>query len=334
MATSMMQKRIQSWQNSADEREAGRIEAFAAGALMAFVTCPMSIVAIAAPYWSGSQEANGMTMSFTLSLWTAATSIESAQGNADQTARMCGTEMQNSDIDCGSIHAIRFFQITGMLLALASAVVLLMAFSPLLKTRRELRPQLYLIGACLSGATGLWNLLSVCLAAGVKMPEQYSLCGAGFVFCILSMFLTVAALVLSVLARRSKSAPSIVVVQEVRKSDNAKTAPTLLVNVMPTAEKQATNLSKEAVDLENQISIVSADTAEEKADLAAKRTNETPLSLKAEPSFHNASSVTCVPGQLKVETPQSLKVETSFHNESSVTCVVPSQTKPAWVEEP
>jgi hypothetical protein len=292
----MMQKRMQAWQDSADEREAGRIEALAAGALMAFVTCPMSIVAIAATYWSGSQEANGVTISFTMSLWSAATSIEGGQGDAEQTVDMCGKEMENSDIDCGSIHAVRFFQITGMLLALASAVVLLMAFSPLLKARRELRPRLYLVGVCLSGATLLWSFLSICLAAGVKMPEQYSLSGAGFAFSILSMFLLVGALVLSLLARRSNSAPSIRVAQQIRNSDNAKRAPTLLE--MPTVEKQATQIGKEAVDLEHQTRIVSADTAEEKADPAAKQTNETPQSLKVEPSVSNRRSAICIPGQL------------------------------------
>jgi hypothetical protein len=206
--------------------------------------------------------------------------------------------MQNSAIDCDRIHAVRFFQITGLPLAFASAAILLVAFSPALKTRQEWRPKLYLIGAGLSGATLLWNLLSICLVASVEMPEPYGLCGAGFIFCILSSFMIVGALALCVRAMKSTWEPSVVVIQEARNVEKSQTVPTLLVNVAPTSQKQPTQLGKDAIDLERQISIVSADVME--GDATKKTTQASPTDPCV--GVDNQTGVTCVaPGQRKID---------------------------------
>jgi hypothetical protein len=204
MAMAAVQERFQQAQALASARNAGHVGVAIAGAIMVFVACPMSIVAIAAPYWTGSTTSPSMTVSSAASLWSISASVEGGSISADQSAGMCGDEMEGSNIDCGKIHSVRFFQITGLLLALASAAVLLVAFSPLFSAKRELRPKMYIAGACVAGVELLWNFLSFCLVASLEMGDPYSLNGAGFVFLILSSLLITTAIVIIVLVLRSE----------------------------------------------------------------------------------------------------------------------------------
>lgn len=96
--------------------------------------------------------------------------------------------------------------------ALASAVVLLVAFSPVTKEKPELRSKLCFVGACLTSVSLLCGFLSVCLVVSVEMPEPYSLNGAGFVFLILSLLLIIGAISLVVLVLTGWSPTSVAAV--------------------------------------------------------------------------------------------------------------------------
>jgi len=91
-----------------------------AAGLMLFVFCPMSIVAVAANYWTLSTEVSGATMSAKASLWEISLSTEVQGASSESSMTMCSDEMSAFD-DCGKIDAIRFFLITALLLSLASA---------------------------------------------------------------------------------------------------------------------------------------------------------------------------------------------------------------------
>merc|ERR1712080_751647 len=112
-----------------------------------------SIVAVAAPYWSMSHETHGMTMTSSVSLWTVSSTAEGNGRSADTDIDMCGDDMQDSEVDCGKISAVRFFTITALLMALASAVALLVAFSPAFRAKAEGRFKLSIVGAWLAGGT-------------------------------------------------------------------------------------------------------------------------------------------------------------------------------------
>lgn len=209
MVIAAMQNRFQKWQDSASARNAGHLGIAIAGALMLFVACPMNAVAVAAPYWTGSQAAQGATISYKTSLWTASTVFESGSSVQDQQVDLCGDEKPNQSINngCSRIRAVRIFQCSALLLALASAFILLVAFSPALKANRALRPKFYIIGACFASLTFVCNFASVCLVSSIAVPKSTSLSGTGFVFLVLSLWLTVVAMVSIALVLRSEPPP-------------------------------------------------------------------------------------------------------------------------------
>lgn len=210
-----MRGRLQQAQEFATQRNAGHLAIASAGAVMALVACPMSSVAVAYPYWTGSTSLHGIDVRSKASLWTISSSMEAGPHSSEPSADICGEHMKGSKIDCGKIHAVRFFQITASLMALTSAAVLLLAFSP--AVRQEIRPKLCTFGACITCVTLIWDFVSACVIASVNMPEPFSLNGAGFVFLILSTLLTAIALgfILPMVKRGSPkgSAPSAEVVQ-------------------------------------------------------------------------------------------------------------------------
>lgn len=206
MVIAAVQNRFQKWQDLASARNAGHLGIAIAGALMFFVACPMNVVAVAAPYWTGSQGAQGATISYKTSLWTASTVFESGSTVSDQQVDLCGDEEPNQsmNISCSRIRAVRIFQCSSLLLALVSAFILLVAFSPALKANRELQPKFYIIGACIASLTFVCNFLSVCLVSSIAVPKSTSLSGTGFIFLVLSLWLTVVAMVIIVLVLRSE----------------------------------------------------------------------------------------------------------------------------------
>merc|ERR1712048_685007 len=144
MTMEVVHQKIQQLQGRVDRMGCGHLGIAAAGALMLFVACPMSVVAVASPYWTGSEETLGATISSSASLWTVSTIAEGNGATSERDTDMCGDAAQNNDVnslnaDCGKIDAARFFTVTTLLLALTSAVVLLVSFSPATKEKLELR---------------------------------------------------------------------------------------------------------------------------------------------------------------------------------------------------
>jgi hypothetical protein len=170
--------------------------------LMFFVACLLNIVAVAAPYWTGSLNVHGAIVNSAASLWASSTSVEGS--DTEHTVDMCGDQMQNSNFDCGKIHAMRFFVITALLLAFASGSALLFAFSPALKSKQERRPTFCVIGGCLAAVTFIGDFIAWCIALSVDMPQPYSLNGAGFVFLIFSLMFNIGGVVIIMLVVRSK----------------------------------------------------------------------------------------------------------------------------------
>jgi len=168
-----------------------------AAGLMFFVFCPMSIIAVAATYWTYSLEAPGATVSAKASLWKISLSTEIGDSSSESEMDMCSDEMPAFD-DCGKIDAVRFFLITALLLSLASACCLALAFSPKLKPAAALRRKMSIAGISLAAVALVWDFLSVCLAASIDMTESYSLNGAGFVFLVLELFVVTSAIALAV----------------------------------------------------------------------------------------------------------------------------------------
>jgi hypothetical protein len=232
----------------------------AASVLMFFVACPLSIVAVATPYWTGSLNVHGATLNSAASLWTLSTSAEGS--DTEQTADICDGQMQNSGIECGKIHAVRFFVITDLLLAFTSGSVLLFGFSPALKSKQERRPTFCVIGGCLAAVSFIGDFIAWCVAASVAMPAPFSFNGAGVVFLIFSLLFTVGALVMIILIVRKEVTPIVVAIgagkapaSEVhpqpatnQKEVVEKMPPTLLV--VPSSEKQSSAIGKrgDAID--------------------------------------------------------------------------------------
>lgn len=195
-----LRQAVEQFQTSLDEKDYGHLGMGAAGALMLFVFCPMSIVAVAAPYWKSSTEMQGpmniaASVSTSVSLWQASTSTEMNGVSADTDVGMCSDEMSGFD-DCGKIHAIRFFTISAVLLSLASGLTLTLGFSNRLKPSAALRRKMSVLGVSLSAVVLLWDFLSLVIVATVEVSPDMNLSGAGFVFLILELLFVTAATVL------------------------------------------------------------------------------------------------------------------------------------------
>jgi len=190
-------EKIQEWQMALDAKGYAHLGLGVAAGVMFLVFCPMSIVAVATPYWTYSSEASGATVSAKASLWEISLSTEIQGSSSEAEMKMCSDEMQAFD-DCGKIDAVRFFLITALLLSLASACCFAIAFSPKLKPTVTFRRKMTITGASLAAVTLVWDFLSVCLAASVDMTENYTLNGVGFVFLVLELFLVTLAVVLAV----------------------------------------------------------------------------------------------------------------------------------------
>jgi len=157
---------------------------------MFFVGCPMSIIAVASPYWTASSEVRDNSVSAKASLWEVSVSTEIRGASSEAEIGMCDGEMQGFD-ECGKIDAIRFFVITALLLSLASAITLIVGFLPFLKptaAQSALRRKLSIAGVSLAAFVLLCDFLSVCITISVKMEDSYSLSGAGFVFLVMDLF--------------------------------------------------------------------------------------------------------------------------------------------------
>jgi len=198
-------EKIQERQIALDGKGYGRLSIGTAGFVMLFVFCPMSIVAVACPYWTLSSEVQGHSMTAKASLWDVSTSAEIGGVSSEAEVGMCGDEMQGFD-DCGKIDAIRFFVITALLLSLASAVCLIAVFLRLKPT--AIQRKVTLAGITLAAVVFLLSFLSVCVASSVNMQEGYSLNGAGFAFLVLQMFFVASANALAVWELRYKSKSS------------------------------------------------------------------------------------------------------------------------------
>jgi len=180
-------------QKACDAKGYGHLGLGAAGAVMFFVFCPMSIVAVAAPYWKFSSEAQGISMSATASLWDISVSSE-VQGQTSETSvGMCGDEMQDFD-ECGKIGAIRFFVITALLMSLAAAITMMAGFLPLLRPSAALQRKISMGGLILASLVLLWAFLAACIAGSIEMKDGYKLSGAGFVFLVLELFFVMASM--------------------------------------------------------------------------------------------------------------------------------------------
>merc|ERR1712032_1280732 len=117
---------------------------------MLLVFCPMSIVAVAAPYWTSSVETQGRTVSSQASLWKVSVSTELAGVSLDQDVDACVGQMVE---ECDKIRAARFFTITAVLLSSVSGLSLIAGFSP--KPSADLRKRLEFVGVILAIAAQL-----------------------------------------------------------------------------------------------------------------------------------------------------------------------------------
>lgn len=187
--------KIQEYQKACDAKGCGHLGLGVAGGLMLFVFCPMSIVAVAAPYWTFSSDVNGATFSAKASLWELSVSTEIGGSSTESEVGMCSDEMPDFD-DCGKIDAVRFFVITALLLSLASAITFMFGFSP--KPTAALRRKMSIAGVSLAAVVLVWNFLGVCIAASINVADNYKLSGAGFVFLVLELFFVTLALALAV----------------------------------------------------------------------------------------------------------------------------------------
>jgi hypothetical protein len=252
--------RVQQFQKALNSKGCGHLGMGVAGALMLLVFCPMSIVAVAAPYWTSSSEMLGNKVNFQASLWKASTSTEIMGKSVDQDVDMCGEEMKDFE-DCGKIHAVRFFRITALLLSLVSGVILTVGFLHVLKPSAGLRRKLPIVGVSLSAAVLLCDILSICIAASVEMQGESKLNGAGFVFLILELLFAsgATALVVCTLTRWSAKAetadaaagetPAV----KVGKSDSeANKSPRLMSSAQNGAQKPSTKDSNTPAPAENE----------------------------------------------------------------------------------
>jgi len=218
-------------QSTLDAKGYGHLGLGIAAALMLFVFCPMSIVAVAAPYWTASMEMRGHSMSVSASLWKASVSTEINGVSADQDTDICG-DQSNGDDECGKIHAVRFFTIMALLLSLASGVILTVGFLPALKPSAALRRKLSLVGVSFCSAVLLCDFLGMCIAASVSMTGESTLNGAGFVFLILELLFVGAATALVACTLTMWSTKVVTMgatpVVEIGKSHAGDSSPTLL----------------------------------------------------------------------------------------------------------
>jgi len=121
--------KIQEKQTELDAKGCGHLATAVAGALMLFVFCPMSIVAVAAPYWTMSSELQGRSVRAKASLWDVTMTTDISGKSSQSVIGMCSDQMQ-AFADCGKVHTVRFFVITSLLVALASAIALIVGFCP------------------------------------------------------------------------------------------------------------------------------------------------------------------------------------------------------------
>merc|ERR1712054_13700 len=211
----------------------------------------MSIVAVAAEYWTLSTEAQGATVSAKASLWEISLSTELQGASSEASMTMCSDEMPAFD-DCGKIDAIRFFLITALLLSLAAGCCFALAFSPKLKPSAGLRRKMSIAGVSLAAVALVWDFLSVCLAASVNMTDGYNLNGAGFVFLVLELFLVILAIVLAVCtmtrwsatAHLGAASTNVGAVKAQPPTAAASTAPTLLTVTAANASAESVSASK------------------------------------------------------------------------------------------
>jgi len=190
-------EKVHAWQKALTAKGYAHLGLGVAAGLMFFAFCPMSIVAVASPYWTQSSEVPGATISAKASLWKISLSTEVQGSSSESELDMCSDEMQAFD-DCGKIDAMRFFLITALLLSLASGCCFAVAFSPKLNPTAGLRGKMSIAGVSLAAVALFWDFLSVCLAASIDMTDSYSLNGVGFVFLVLELFLVASAIVLAV----------------------------------------------------------------------------------------------------------------------------------------
>jgi len=200
-------EKIQERQIALDSKGYGRLSIGTAGVVMLFVFCPMSIVAVACPYWTLSAEVQGHSMTAKASLWDVSTSAEIGGVSSDSEVGMCGDEMQGFD-DCGKIDAIRFFVITALLSSLASAVCLMAVFLPFLKPTDAMRRKATIAGISLAAVVLLLSFLSACVASSVNIQDGYNLNGPGFAFLVLQIFFAISAIALAVWELKQKSTSS------------------------------------------------------------------------------------------------------------------------------
>lgn len=181
-----IQQKAMDLQKVCDAKGYGQLGLGVAGSIMLFVFCPMSIVAIAEPYWTFSTEVQGNSMSAKASLWDISTSVEIGDKSSESSMAMCGDEMQDSD-ECGKIGAVRFFVIATLLLSLVSAIALIVVFLNKVSTA-ALRRRFTLCGLGAATTALLMIFLGICMAASIDMKGEYGLNGAGFVFLVLELF--------------------------------------------------------------------------------------------------------------------------------------------------
>jgi len=244
----MASDKLQEFQKTLDAKGYGHLGLGIASSLMFFVFCPMSIVAVAATYWTYSMDQHGGTVSAKASLWDVTVSSELQGSSSEATVSLCSDEMPDFD-DCGKIHAVRFFVITALLLSLSSALFLMTSFSPKLKptaTRPTRRRKFSIAGVSLAAVALVWDFLGVMLASTIDMTSGYSLNGAGFVFLVLEIFFITLAIVLAVRATKAQSAQPQAAKQTEEVMRELSTAPkagsptpTLLAAVGASAESRA-----------------------------------------------------------------------------------------------
>lgn len=258
MAAATMQNHFNRIQGLAHAKDAGHVGIAVAGAIMLFVACPMDVVIVAAPHWKSSRSIGGHSASIEASLWSVSSTVEVGSSTSDTSKNMCGDDMENSELSCGHIHAVRFFLVTALFLSLGAAASLLLAFVPVSNAMRERRPTLQIAGWCLACTVLMERFLSICLLASAGMPEPLSLSGAGFVFLVMSLFLVVGATVIILLVLRSEPVTPVIAMPAKQKTPTAtdKKIPNLLV--LPSSEKLAAHAPGQ-VDLEKEPSIRSTE---------------------------------------------------------------------------
>lgn len=241
----MLDSRVQQIQSTLKSKGYGHLGMGVAGALMLFAFCPMSIVAVSAPYWTSSVEMQGRSMSSQASLWKVSVSTEIKGKSVDQDVDLCGDEMAGFN-DCGKIEALRFLTIVALLLSLASGVVLVAEFSRVMNPSADLRRKLSLAGVSTAALASLCDFLGMCIGASVEMTGEAKPNGAGFVFLVLTVPFAGAATALVVCTltiwstkAEEADAPAVETpVVKVGKPDSeARKSPTLMSSPGPGAQK-------------------------------------------------------------------------------------------------